>query len=259
MFAVRVAHASTGIAMPRLSLYSSTSAVMYRARTCKSPTRPAVVRPMLSSSRYTFFVRLWAISVPAVARRSAARTTPSLQTRPSVVVPVSTSLKQLPFVHSRSKGCQKDNRSIRPALFKNCCFYLETEIKRDSVARALSDCGAATDWTGANRMTWTRSHSEVSPPDADDHYHDDHDGDSDVEVHLPLAFLLAAETQTRDIVRHVGPRPPKMPSRNKGFVIRETTAPHSTGHAALGRPDGTGPHTRFFPSGARRSRRSRRP
>src|SRR5207249_7450789 len=27
--------------------------------------------------------------------------------------------KQLPFVHSRSKGCQKDNRSIRPALFKN--------------------------------------------------------------------------------------------------------------------------------------------
>src|SRR5207249_7664884 len=24
----------------------------------------------------------------------------------------------------------------------------------------------------------------------------DHDGDSDVEVHLPLAFLLAAETQT---------------------------------------------------------------
>src|SRR5439155_1616055 len=83
MFAVRVAHASTGIAMPRFSLYSSTSAVMYRARTCKSPTRPAVVSPMLSSSRYTFFVRLWAIRVPAVARRSAARTTPSLQTRPS--------------------------------------------------------------------------------------------------------------------------------------------------------------------------------
>src|SRR5207244_1986220 len=102
MFAVRVAHASTGIAMPRFSLYSSTSAVMYRARTCKSPTRPAVVSPMLSSSRYTFFVRLWAIKVPAVARRSAASTTPSLQTRPSVVVPVSTSLetatiRTLPF------------------------------------------------------------------------------------------------------------------------------------------------------------------
>src|SRR5216684_3931654 len=102
MFAVRVAHASTGIEMPLFSLYSSTSAVMYRARTCKSPTRPAVVRPMLSSSLYTFLVRLWAIRVPAVARRSAARTTPSLQTRPSVVVPVSTSLetvaiRTLPF------------------------------------------------------------------------------------------------------------------------------------------------------------------
>src|SRR5207249_1607478 len=67
----------------------------------RTPRAP-VVRPMLSSSRYTFFVRLWAISVPAVARRSAARTTPSLQTRPSVVVPVSTSLeivaiRTLPF------------------------------------------------------------------------------------------------------------------------------------------------------------------
>src|SRR5436309_1974842 len=56
MFAVRVAHASTGIATPRFSLYSSTSAVMYRARTCKSPTRPAVVRPMFSSSRYIFLL-----------------------------------------------------------------------------------------------------------------------------------------------------------------------------------------------------------
>src|SRR5437899_2428364 len=105
-------------------------------------------------------------------------------------------------------------------------------------------------------MRWTRSHSEVRPPDPDDDNHDDHDGDPDVELHLPLAFLLAAETQTRDIVRHVGPRPPKLPSRNKDFVIRKTTAPHSTGAAAPGRRAEAEPHTRSSPSEARRSRRS---
>src|SRR6267143_5432620 len=80
---------------------------MYRARTCRSPTSPAVVRPRLSSRRYTFLVRLWAIRVPAVARRSAARTTPSLHTRPSVVVPVSTSLETVAILTLPFKRASK--------------------------------------------------------------------------------------------------------------------------------------------------------
>src|SRR5437899_4935322 len=180
MFAVRVAQASTGIGMPRFSLYSSTSAVMYRASTCKSPTSPAVVRPRLSSSLYTFFVRLWAIKVPAVARRSAARTTPSLQTSPSVVVPVSTSLviadiRTLPF-----KRVSKDARRIRAALFKNYPFYLESEIKRDRALSSSSAPGVA--WRGRRR-----SHVEVGPPDPEGDDDDDNDGDSDVHVHFPPA------------------------------------------------------------------------
>src|SRR2546425_1584512 len=169
--------------------------------------------------------------------------------------------KQLPSVHSRSKGCQKDNRSIRPAVFKNCCFYLETEIKRNSGRpRALaSGCGATTEWIGAGRNGLTRSHPEVSQPDRDDDDHDDHDGDSDVEEHLPLSFLLAAETQTRDIVGHVGPRPPKLPSRNKDFVIRKTTAPHSTGAAAPVRRAEAERRMQSSLSEARRSRRSHTP
>src|SRR3990170_6073580 len=106
MFAVSVAAASTDMDTLRFSLYSSASAVMYRASIWRSPTRPAVVSPRLSSIRNTFFVRLCAIIVPAVARRSAARMTPSLQTRPTVVVPVSTSLgtatiRTTPFEKSR--------------------------------------------------------------------------------------------------------------------------------------------------------------
>src|SRR3989442_633746 len=145
MFAVSVAHASTGIGMPRFSLYSSTSAVMYRASTCKSPTNPAVVRPRFSSSLYTFFVRLWAISVPAVARRSAARTTPSLQTSPSVVVPVSTSLETvaiatLPFKRRLKDDCQ----SIRPALFKNDDLS-PAGGNRVSIGLALASLGPSPD------------------------------------------------------------------------------------------------------------------
>src|SRR6059058_1515577 len=79
---------------------------------------------------------------------------------------------------------------------------------------------------GADRMERARSHPVVGPPDRDDDDHDDHDGDSGVEVHFPLAFLLAAETQTRDIIGHVGPRPPKLWTRNKDFVIPTTTRPH---------------------------------
>src|SRR5438445_2191638 len=108
-------------------------------------------------------------------------------------------------------------------------------------------------------MSWTRARPEVVPPDTDDHYDDDRDGDSDVEVHLPLAFLLAAETQTRDIVRHVGPRPPKLPSRNKDFVIQKTTAPHSTGAAAPVRRAEAERRMQSSLSEARRSRRSHTP
>src|SRR3989442_8710458 len=49
MFAVSVAQDSTGIGVFRFSLYSSTSAGMYRASCCRAPTRPAVVRPRVVS------------------------------------------------------------------------------------------------------------------------------------------------------------------------------------------------------------------
>src|SRR5947209_3838414 len=85
-------------------------------------------------------------------------------------------------------------------------------------------------------MTWTRSHPEVGPPDTDDHNHDDHDGDSDVEVHLPLAFLLTAETQTRDIVRHVGPRLPNLTCRIKDYGVRSRVYVIPHGETDLGEP-----------------------
>src|SRR5438876_11134619 len=97
-------------------------------------------------------------------------------------------------------------------------------------------------------MERARSHPVVGPPDRDDDDHDDHDGDSGVEVHFPLAFLLAAETQTRDIIRHVGPRPPKLWTRNKDFVIPTTTRPHRITVALLPTHAEALPHKRSFPS-----------
>src|SRR5438445_9712631 len=95
-------------------------------------------------------------------------------------------------------------------------------------------CSAPKDWRGAQERA--RSHPVASPPDRDDDNHDDHDGDSGVEVHFPLAFLLAAETQTRDIIGHVGPRPPKLWTRNKdyGALGRHYVIPH--GETELGWP-----------------------
>src|SRR5207244_13083245 len=113
---------------------------------------------------------------------------------------------------------------------------------------------------GAERIERALPHPVASPPDRDDDNHDDHYGDSGVEVHLPLAFLLlAAETQTRDIIGHVGPRPPKLWTRNKDFVIPTTTGPHRIAVAPIGTRVAAGPHTRSFPSEARRWRHSRTP
>src|SRR5438445_12456868 len=100
-------------------------------------------------------------------------------------------------------------------------------------------------------MERARSHPVVGPPDRDDDDHDDHDGDSGVEVHFPLAFLLAAETQTRDIIGHVGRRPPKLWTRTKDFVIPTTTRSHRIAVALVATQAAAARHTRSFPSGAR--------
>src|SRR5438132_286865 len=73
----------------------------------------------------------------------------------------------------------------------------------------------------SNRGPSMRGHR---PPGGHDYDDDDHDADGDVQVHLPLALLLlAAETQTRNIVGHVGPQRAKPRSRNKCFVMERPT------------------------------------
>src|SRR5437870_11632014 len=95
-------------------------------------------------------------------------------------------------------------------------------------------------------MERARSHPVVGPPDRDDDDHDDYDGDSGVEVHFPLAFLLAAETQTCDIIGHVRPRPPKLWTRNKYFVISTTTRPHRIVVALIATQVAAGLYMRYF-------------
>ncbi len=70
-----------------LVLYSLASTDISRTNVCASPTIPAVVRPIRSSTWYIFLAALEAIKEPIVARFSLANTTPSLHIKPTVVVP----------------------------------------------------------------------------------------------------------------------------------------------------------------------------
>src|SRR2546430_14906820 len=59
----------------------------------------------------------------------------------------------------------------------------------------------------------------VREPDRDDYDHDHDDRDPDIHVRLPLAGLVAGQTQSSDVVGHVGPRRANLQSRYKDFVI----------------------------------------
>ena len=62
---------------------------MYFMSVWACATDPAMVDPMWSSILKIFCATLWAIKLPMVALFSVAKTTPSLQVMPTVVVPSS--------------------------------------------------------------------------------------------------------------------------------------------------------------------------
>jgi hypothetical protein len=61
---------------------------MYFIKTCAWETDPAIVAPIWSSILKIFSATLCATKLPMVALLSVAKTTPSLQVKPTVVVPI---------------------------------------------------------------------------------------------------------------------------------------------------------------------------
>src|SRR5207237_2367628 len=96
------------------------------------------------------------------------------------------------------------------------------------VSKVIAD---AAGWRRADGPPWLRVHDELDD-DGDDDDHDD--GDPREHVHAPPArLLLAAQTQSSDIVGHAGPRRTNLP---RGIRISSPTR-----RSGLAREDGPDP------------------
>ena len=87
MLLVKTAKASMDISFSFLNLYNEISALRISINDCACDTVPAIVAPILSSIWNNLSAFLFATKLPIVALVSVAKTTPSVHTKPTVVVP----------------------------------------------------------------------------------------------------------------------------------------------------------------------------